>query len=81
MKTFELWASETAERIAAREAAKNNQASRLASKAEYEGPCHNCDDGTYGIASDGGCSCHVRAPCVSCEDSVLECTKCGFQPD
>jgi hypothetical protein len=81
MKTFDAWCAETADRIAARECSNDQQASRLTSKAGYEGHCHNCVNGTYAIASDGGCSCHVRAPCVSCEDSTLECTECGFQPD
>lgn len=43
---------------------------------EEGGPCVACIPGQLKFFSEN-CSCHVRAPCGSCENAVLKCDGCG----
>jgi hypothetical protein len=50
---------------------------------EEGGICPSCNDSCYGLAwHSENCSCHIVAPCVSCENAILRCSACGseFRP-
>jgi hypothetical protein len=43
--------------------------------------CQACLDGKLYFNTEN-CSCHIRAPCASCENALLKCNACGdeFKP-
>lgn len=43
--------------------------------------CPKCFDGELEYIREGSCSCHISAPCSACVNKILECNKCGYQPD
>lgn len=43
--------------------------------------CPECHEGKLDWVREGSCSCHICAPCSACTNKVLECNKCGYQPE
>src|SRR5690606_24167891 len=48
-------------------------------KAEPDGPCLMCSEGTYEIAPVENCSCHISPPCWACVSAPLVCDTCGHE--
>lgn len=42
--------------------------------------CRWCHEGDYEFKPSDDCTCHIRAPCVRCEETELACTSCGEAP-
>jgi len=50
---------------------------------EEGGTCPSCNDECHRLVwHSENCSCHIIAPCTSCEDASLRCNACGseFKP-
>ena len=43
--------------------------------------CPECSNGKFKYVREGSCTCHINPPCTSCVNQILECDKCGYQPD
>lgn len=43
--------------------------------------CPECSDGKFKYVREGSCTCHINPPCSACVNQILECDKCGFQPE
>lgn len=38
-------------------------------------------EGTYALVKEDDCSCHLHAPCPTCQDAYLACKECGETPE